>query len=147
MNYVLDIMATSIWIIGRVGIGDAMQEGQTHRRQNAKNTDVKKRNAKDRDGQQRVVKNRNAKTRDANNRYAKERDANNRDAKNRDAKHRDDPQRADAHTDRQAQARMDARAAQIAFSGCCASVTARCGQGLAGDTQKVMPALFTHLIF
>ena len=98
------------------------------------------------------MKNRNAKTRDANNRYAKERDANNRDAKNRDAKnrdakHRDDPQRADAHTDRQSQARMDARAAQIAFSGCCASVTARCGQGLAGDTQKVMPALFRHLPF
>ena len=42
MNCVLDIMATSIWIIGRVGIGDAMQEGQTHRRKNAKNTDVKK---------------------------------------------------------------------------------------------------------
>ena len=42
MNNALDIMATSIWIIGRVGIGDAMQEGQTHRRQNAKNTDVKK---------------------------------------------------------------------------------------------------------
>ena len=108
------------------------------------------------------MKNRNAKTRDANNRYAKERDANNRDAKNRDAKnrdakhrdaknrdakHRDDPQRADAQTDRQAQARMDARAAQIAFSSRCASVTARCGKGFAGDTQKVMPALFRHLPF
>ena len=32
-------------------------------------------------------------------------------------------------------------------SGRCASVTARCGKGLAGDTQKVMPALFTHLSF
>ena len=112
----------------------------------------KKRNAKDRDGKHRVVKNRNAKTRDAKNRDAKNRDAKHRDANNRDAKHRDakngdDPQRADAQTDRQAQARMDARAAQIAFSGCCASVPARCGQGLAGDTRKVMPALFMHLLF